>query len=165
MKLFVFAAFFIGFVGFLPAQTLTDFDLIKMEKASDYKVAEPFVLQTANYLFSVPFKKDSKDRLNSLRFISKWMNGTSDYSFLFTDEMVKIGKDNYDLIGQYMAAMAKYTLDNKAAAKDTKAMKLNAMILLLDYCENKDNNMRMSKQLKKLSDSRSKGELEKSMQD
>ena len=165
MKLFFLLAFFIGFTGLLPAQTLTDFDLIKMEKASDYRAAEPFVLQTANYLFSVPFRKDNKDRLNSLRFISKWMNGTSDYSFLFTDVMEKLGKDNYDVIGQYMAAMAKYTLNNKAAAKDIKLMKLNAMIMLLDYCENKDNNMHMPKQLKKLSEAKSKGELEKSMQE
>jgi hypothetical protein len=160
-----FILFIFCFVSFnhLQAQTLTDFDLVKMEKATDYKPAEPFVLQTANYLLAVPFKKDSKDRLNALRFIGKWMNGTPDYSFSFTDIADKIGKENYDLIGQYMAALAKYTLENKVAARDTKVARLNAMITLLDYCENKDNNMRMSKQLKKLAEARSKGELEKSM--
>lgn len=147
----------------LYAQTLPDFDQIKMEKTSDYKTAEPFVLQTSNYLLSIPFKKENKDRLNCLRFISKWMNGTPDYAFSFTDMAEKIGKENYDLIGLYMAALAKYTLENKASAKDTKQVKLNAMILLLNYCENKDNDIRMSKQLKKLSEARSKGELEKSM--
>jgi hypothetical protein len=35
--------------------------------------------------------------------------------------------------------------------------------MLLDYCENKDNNLHLSKQLKKLAEARSKGELEKSM--
>jgi hypothetical protein len=150
-------------VSCLSAQTLPDFDQIKMEKTSDYKPAEPFVLQTSNYLLSIPFKKENKDRLNALRFISKWMNGTPDFSFSFTDMAEKIGKENYDLIGLYMAAMAKYTLENKAAAKDTKQVKLNAMILLINYCENKDNDIRMSKQLKKLSEARSKGELEKSM--
>jgi hypothetical protein len=147
----------------LCAQTLPDFDQIKMEKTSDYKTAEPFVLQTSNYLLSIPFKKENKDRLNSLRFISKWMNGTPDYSFSFTDMAEKIGKENYDLIGLYMASMAKYTLENKASAKDTKQVKLNAMILLINYCENKDNDIRMSKQLKKLTEARSKGELEKSI--
>jgi hypothetical protein len=147
----------------VTAQTLTDFDLIKMEKAADYKAAEPFVLQTANYLFSVPYKKDSKDRLNSLRFIGKWMNGTTDYAFAFADIQEKLGKENYEIIGQFMAGLAKYTLENKTAAKDTKLARLNAMNLLLDYCENKDNNLRMSKQLKKLSEARAKGELEKLM--
>jgi hypothetical protein len=163
MRQFILFIFCCLSFNHLQAQTLTDFDLIKMEKASDYKPAEPFVLQTANYLLAVPFKKENKDRLNALRFIGKWMNGTPDYSFSFTDIAEKIGKENYDLIGQYMAALAKYTLENKAAAKDTKVARLNAMIMLLDYCENKDNNMHLSKQLKKLAEARSKGELEKSM--
>lgn len=147
----------------LHAQTLPNFDLIKLEKTADYKAAEPFALQTANYLLSIPFKKDNKDRFNCLRFISKWMNGTTDYSFVFRDMADKIGKDNNDLLGLYMAALAKYTLENKAAAKDVKTAKLNAMILLLNYCENTDNNMRMSKQLKKLSEANEKGELEQSL--
>ena len=150
--------------AYLCAQTLPNFDLIKLEKTADYKESDPFALQTANYLLSIPFKKDNADRLNCLRFISKWMNGTTDYSFVFRDMADKIGKDNNDLLGLYMAALAKYTLENKAAAKDAKAAKLNAMILLLNYCDNKDNNMRMSKQLKKLSAAKEKGELEQSLQ-
>lgn len=150
--------------AYLDAQTLPNFDLIKLEKTADYKAADPFALQTANYLLSVPFKKDNTDRLNSLRFISKWMNGTTDYSFVFRDVVDKIGKDNNDLLGLYIAAMVKYTLENKAAAKDAKLVKLNAIMLLLNYCEKKDNNMRMSKQLKKLSEAKEKGELEQALQ-
>lgn len=149
--------------SYLNAQTLPNFDLIKLEKTADYKAADPFALQTANYLLSIPFKKESTDRLNCLRFISKWMNGTTDYSFVFRDAVDKIGKDNNDLLGLYMAAMTKYTLENKVAAKDAKLVKLNAMILLINYCENKDNNMRMSKQLKKLSEAKQKGQLEQSL--
>ncbi|MEO5890820.1 MAG: hypothetical protein ABIQ31_11230 [Ferruginibacter sp.] len=146
----------------LSAQTLPNFDLIKLEKTSDYKAADPFVLQTATYLLSTPFKKESPDRLNSLRFISKWMFGTPDHSFVFNDMQAIVGKDNSDLLGLYMASMAKYTLENKAASKDPKVVKLNAMILLLNYCENKDNNVKMSKQLKKLSEAKEKGQLEQS---
>ena len=145
------------------AQTLPNFDLIKLEKTADYKPAEPFVLQTTNYLLSIPFKKDNTDRNNSLRFISKWMNGTPDYSFTFGDIADKIGKDNYDLLGIYMASLGKYTLENKVAAKDTKVAKLNAIMMLLNYCENKDNNLRMSKQLKKLAEAKEKGQLEQAL--
>lgn len=148
--------------SYINAQTLPNFDLIKLEKASDYKAADPLALQTATYLLSNPFKKDNLDRLNSLRFISKWMNGTPDYSFVFGEVAGKIGKDNIDLLGFYMAAMAKYTLENKAASKDAKLVKLNALILLLNYCENKDNNIKMSKQLKKLSEAKEKGQLDQS---
>ncbi len=148
---------------YLNAQTLPNFDLIKLDKTSDYKLAEPFVLQTSTYLLSVPYKKDNPDRNNSLQFISKWMNGTPDYSFGLVGINEKIGKDNYDILGVYMAAIAKYTLENKVAAKDPKVANLNAMNMLLDYCEHKENNLKMSKQLKKLSEAREKGQLEQSL--
>jgi len=142
------------------AQTLPNFDAIKLEKAPDYKLAEPYALQTANYLLSTPYKKEDKDRMNSLRFIGKWMNGTPDYSFAIANLEEEIGKD-YDLIGMYMVSKVKYMLENKANAKDQKLVKLNAMTLLLDYCTNKNNNIRMTKQLKKLAEAKEKGELEK----
>ncbi|MEO6730292.1 MAG: hypothetical protein ABIN01_03665 [Ferruginibacter sp.] len=149
--------------SYMNAQTLLSVDHIKLEKASDYKAAEPFVLQTATYLLSSPLKKDDTDRMNLLGFIGKWMHGTPDYSFAFSDIVTKIGKDNNDIIGLYMAAMTKYTLENKAPSRDAKVVKLNALILLLNYCENKDNNIRMTKQLKKLSEAREKGQLEQSL--
>ena len=145
------------------AQTVPNFDLIKLEKPADYKAAEPFVLQTSTYLLSSPFKSENKDRINSLQFISKWITGTTDHSFIFTGVPEKVGKGNNDLLGLYMAAMAKYTLENKAAAKDAKVVELNAFTMLLNYCENKDNNLKMSKQLKKLSEAKQNGQLEEAL--
>jgi hypothetical protein len=156
--LFAFSSFFV------KAQTVPNFDQIKLEKATDYKPAEPFVLQTANYLLTSPVtKENAADRLNSLRFISKWMNGTPDHSYVFSDVADKIGHDN-DILGLFMAAMAKYSLDNKAVAKDGKLVKLNALKIVLDYCEVKENKVRMTKQLKKLSEAREKGQLEEAFQ-
>src|SRR4051812_25096517 len=125
MKFFV-TLFVVFFSTSVFAQTLPNFDAIKLEKAPDYKLAEPYALQTANYLLSTPYKKDDKDRMNSLRFIGKWMNGTPDYSFAIANLEDEIGKD-YDLIGMYMVSKAKYILENKANAKDQKLVKLNAM--------------------------------------
>lgn len=144
------------------AQTLPNFDAIKLEKAPDYKLAEPYALQTANYLLSTPFKKENKDVMNSLRFMGKWMNGTPDYSFSVADMEDKIGRDN-DLFGLYMISKAKYILENKANAKDPKLVKLNAVILLLNYCSKKENLIKMTKQLKKLAEAKEKGELEKAL--
>jgi hypothetical protein len=159
MKFFVIL-FVVFFSSNVFAQTLPNFDAIKLEKAPDYKLAEPYALQTANYLLSTPYKKDDKDRMNSLRFLGKWMNGTPDYSFAVANLEDEIGKD-YDLIGMYMVSKAKYILENRINAKDQKLVKLNAMMLLLDYCTNKNNNVRMTKQLKKLAEAKEKGELEK----
>ncbi len=143
-------------------QTLPNVDIIKLEKPADYKLAEPYALQTANYILSTPLKKDDKDKISSLRFISKWMSGTPDYSFAVGDMEDKIGKD-IDLLGLYMVSKAKYILENKANAKDPQLVKLNATILLLNYCSNKDNLVKMTKQLKKLAEAKEKGQLEQAL--
>jgi hypothetical protein len=144
------------------AQTLPNFDVIKLEKPVDYKLAEPYALQTANFILSTPFNKEDKDKISSLRFISKWMNGTPDYSFALGDMEDKLGKD-IDLHGLYMISKVKYVLENKANAKDPKLVKINATTLLINYCSNKDNLVKMSKQLKKLAEAKEKGQLEQAL--
>ncbi len=162
MKLVAVLLFFFCGVA-AHTQTLPNFDLIHLEKPVDFKKAEPFALLTANFLLSNPFEKENKERLNGLQFLGKWMNGTPDYSFAITDMVEKIGKDSHELLGLYMVAMAKYMLENKEVAKDTKLVKLNAMKLLLDYCGNKANNIRMSRPLKKLAEAHEKGQLEQAL--
>lgn len=151
----------VSYIKYGSAQSLPNFDIIKLEQARDYKAADPFALQTANYLLSTPFQKDNSDRIKSLQFIANWMNGTPDHSFIFDRKSVgKITNNNNDLLGLYMAAMVKYSLENKDSPKDPKIIKLNTMTILLNYCENKANNINMSKELKKLSEAKAKGQLE-----
>lgn len=145
------------------AQSLPNYDEISLSERGDYKVAEPSVLQAAGYILSTPFAKNDMDRLQSLRFLIKWMTGTPEYSFTLDGVAGKIIKGNDDLLGVYMACMTKYCLENPANAKDTKLVQLNSIKLLLQYCEDGKNNMKMTKQLKKLSEANKKGELEKEL--
>jgi len=145
------------------AQTMPDIALIKLEKVSDFKNAEPFALQTANYLLITGFQKDNSNRVKSLEFLFKWMSGTPDYSFNFEYARNTVSKGNTDVLGIYMAAMVKYTLENKDSAKDANLVKLNAVKILLNYCENKNNNIKMTKQLKIFAEAKAKGELEKAL--
>jgi len=147
----------------LTAQTIPNFDLIKLEKISDYKKAEPFVILSANFILSTPFKIDNKDRYNSLRFISQWMNGTTDYSFVMNDIIEKIGKGDNDHLAIYVSALSKYTIENKPVVKDANKIKLEAMTTLLNYCQDKNNNLRLTKQLKKLAEAKEKGQLEQAL--
>lgn len=145
-------------------QGLPVFDNIKLEQKADYKLAEPYALEASNYLLSTPFEKDDPDRLKSLQFIIKWMSGTPDYMFTLDDVAGKILKGNdEELLGLYMAAMTKYTLENKADAKDAGKVKLNAITILLNYCEDPGNHIKMPKSLKKLSEAKSKGQLEQEL--
>jgi hypothetical protein len=145
------------------AQTTIDYDNVKLETAADCKAADPIALEAATYLLSTPFEKDNITRLKSLSFIIKWMSATPDYSFSLDEVVSKIMKGNDDLLGLYMAAMTKYCLENKASAKDQKLVKLNSVTYVLNYCENEKNNLKMSKQLKKLSEAKAKGELEQAL--
>ncbi|MES1226704.1 MAG: hypothetical protein ABUT20_65120 [Bacteroidota bacterium] len=141
----------------------TNYDNVKLETAADCKAADPIALEASTYLLSTPFEKDNVIRLNSLSFIIKWMSATPDYTFSIDEMASKIMKGNDELLGLYMAAMTKYCLENKASSKDQKLIKLNAVIYVLKYCEDEKNNMKMTKQLKKLSDAKAKGELESSL--
>jgi hypothetical protein len=90
------------------------------------------------------------------------MSGTPDYGFTMDGVSGKIIKGNNELLSLYMASMAKYSLDNKSSA-DINMVRLNAIKILLAYCENPANNLKMTKGLKKLSEANKKGELEKAM--
>jgi hypothetical protein len=145
------------------SQVLPDYDNIRLVEKADYNVAEPSVMQAVSYILTTPFEKNDLMRLKSLQFIIKWMTGTPDFGFTLDDVATKIAKGNDDLIGLYMVCMTKYCLENKSSAKDNAAVKLNAIKLLLAYCDNADNHMKLTKQLKKLSEANKKGELEKEL--
>jgi hypothetical protein len=149
--------------NFLFAQTNTNYDNVKLEQASDYVLADSFAIEAANFLFATPFEKDNLQRLKSLSFVIRWMTGTPDYSFTLDEVASKIIKGNDDLLGLYMAAMTKFVLENKALSKDQKIIKLNALITVLNYCEDPNNNIKRTKQLKKLSEAKAKGQLEQSI--
>jgi hypothetical protein len=143
------------------AQNLPDFDAIKLETKADYKPADPYALQASNLLLTTPFDKNSLDRVKALRFIVRWMSGTPDYLFSLNDPIAKA--TNEELLGLYMACMTKYCLENPASAADEKAVNLNSIKMLISYCENPDNNIKMTSQLKKLSEADKKGTLEKEL--
>lgn len=141
-------------------QTMPDFEMIRLENASDYKKAQPFAMQTAMYLLSTPVeKKNADNRQKSIEFLYKWMSGTPDHSFVQEEMFEKVGKDNKDILAIYIASMVKTWLE-PGANKDAKLVKLKAINMLLDYCSHKDNNIKMNKQVKKLVEARQNGTLE-----
>lgn len=157
---------FIIIFAFCPGSTfsqdLPDFDQVKLEEPADYAAADTYALQASTHLLSSPYSEDQL-RLKSLRLVIKWMSGTPDYQFAIDEGVTKICKGNDNLLGLYMAAMTKYSLENKASSGDAKLVKLNVVRMLLAYCENPGNSMKMSKELKRLSEANKKGELEKSL--
>jgi hypothetical protein len=160
-KLFALLPLFYFHTSF--SQDLPDYDNIKLEEKADYKLAEPAVIKAATFVLSYAYEKDNLNRLNSQLFIIKWMTGTPDYSFTLGGAISKLIKENKELLGIYMACMAKYCIENPANAKDEKLVNLNAIKMLITYCDNPENKIKMTKQLKKLSEAMQKGELEQQL--
>jgi hypothetical protein len=159
MKSILFLLLIFCSIG-LYAQNLPDFDQIRLEQGSDYKPAEPAALQAANYILSTPIAKDDVNRMLSLRFLLRWMTGTPDYTFSLGGNISKAVTGNEDLLGVYMAALAKYALENKESAKDEKKVNLGAAKIVLAYCEDSKNNVKLNKTLKKMIEANKEGNLE-----
>lgn len=146
------------------AQTIPNIKSIKLENAADFRAAQPFVLQTANYLLSTPYDAGNKDRKESIMFLVNWLKGTPDFSFSIESAVAKIGKSDEDAIAMYVVAACKTAIDDKTVAGNRELLKLNAIKALLAYAENPAHNFRMKKQLKKLSDAHKSGELAKTLE-
>jgi hypothetical protein len=149
---------------FAFAQSLPDFKAIKIESKEDCRAVELQVIQAANYNLSTPFSSKDVTRFQSLSFLIRWMSATPDYQFALDQTATKMMKGNDDVLGLYMAAMAKYVLENKANSKDQNLIKVNAITSVLTYAENPANNFKLSKSMKKLSEAKANNELEKALE-
>lgn len=149
---------FLAISRFSLAQSLPNFDNIKLEQKADYGLADSSAHLAANLLLSNPMDQAQQDRSKSTKFLIKWMTGSPDYNFTFGSSAKYLG-DNVDLMGLYIAAMVKYCIENKASATDLKKVELNSWQILLAYCRIPDNHVKPTKQLKKLMEAEKKGEL------
>ena len=142
------------------AQNLPDYSSIKLENKEDYNAAaDNAALTAANFIFSTPLEKNNTDRLQSLQYIINWMSGTPDYTFMLDEQATKFTKKNTDFLGLYMAAMAKYVLENKGDAKDQDKIKLNAMKMICEYAKDEKNKVKINSELKKAIEANDKGQL------
>lgn len=120
---------------------------IKLEKQSDYTETEPLALSAATFLLTTPFAEVDTDRANALRFLSKWMTGTKDYSFYLQGVAENI-RDDVNVLSLFIAAMVKYSLEHKEVTSSL-TVEQNACKLVLAYCDNAANNFKLKKKIRK----------------
>lgn len=154
--LIIATSFFIS-----PAFTQSPYNDVKLEKKEDYKQAESFVLNAANYLFATKYDRDDLERLYAIEFIMKWITGTPDFNLELDEKFTKPFIHETDLLGLYMGALAKYVLEHKEDAKDATKVNLNAVKLVINYSNKPANNLKQTGELKKMATALRKGELEK----
>ncbi len=134
---------------------------VRLETPANYRTAETSVLKAVNYLFNSKYDKEDLDRLYAIEFITKWMGGTPDYNFEVTENFTRPFMEDTDLLGLFMAGIAKYTLEHKAQAKDINKVNLSAAKMIIDYSSKSANNLKQTGELKKMAAASKKGELEK----
>jgi hypothetical protein len=144
-----FFLFFLYLSTSATAQFVYPYEDIKLEKPGDYRATEPMALSAASSLLGTPFLESDEKRLAAIKFLTNWMAGTKAYSF-YMQGMVQEIRDDMNLLQLYIAAMAKYSMENKTAAANPLTVELNAAKIVIAYCDNPKNNFKLRKKYRKI---------------
>ncbi|MBL7700773.1 MAG: hypothetical protein JNM14_00865 [Ferruginibacter sp.] len=149
MRKFLLLLSLLGFYNITIAQVIYPYKDIKLEKPADYKATEKMALSAATFLITTPFIEVDEARGGALIFLNAWMTGTKDYQFYFQGIAQEISVDK-NLLSLFVAAMAKYTLENKAEAVNPIRTEQQTAKIVLTYCDDPKNNFKLKKKLRKL---------------
>jgi hypothetical protein len=133
---------------------LKEIDLSTPEKC---KEAETKVIESCEYLFSVPCEENIES-LSIIIFLIDWMGATPDYTFGHNDNFYKVIKSKEVIAGRYYAAMAMIAIQENLGANDD-TFQLKAITKFLEYCENPISKMKINKKLKKYIDAKNNNSL------
>lgn len=131
------------------AQVSYPYGDIKLEKPADYKATEKMALSAATYLLSTPFAAGNANRDAAFKFLNNWMMGTKDYQFYLQGKAAELLEDR-DLTWIFVAAMAKYTFENKEPAANPINVDNNASKMVIAYCDDPQNNFKLKKKYRKI---------------
>lgn len=131
-------------------QNFSELAKTEFKSKESYKPAESQVLICANYLFGNPANQAELNRLNAIKYIFKWMEGTPDYTFDIGANAMKLTDGNSDLLGLYMAAMSKVVLENTNQKLSSDEIYSQSEKIVVKYCSIADNKVKPSKKIKQL---------------
>lgn len=121
----------------------------KFETKEDYQEAESDILELCNYLLDNPIDQDEILRLDAIRYIMIWMQGTPDYTFNITQEAMDLmGNKTEDLLTIYLAALSKTVLDDAEGNLIDAQVEEQAIDYLIIYCAKESNNVKVPKPIK-----------------
>lgn len=143
----------------LRAQNMPQFDHIRLNNKKDFRQADSTVSQVSAYLLAVPINRDSVTRINAAQFLMKWMEGTNDYTFIINEYNTKAFINNTNLMAVYMAALCKSALRYKTNF-DAKNISIDGTKRLIRYINNPANQVKITPEIRELSQANDKGELE-----
>ena len=163
MKKLVFLCFF-SVIAAVPvfAQQLPLYQNIRFTAPADYKANEPAVLQAANYILTTPTQVGDTARLKLVAFVTTWMYGTPNHTFVITDQPTRYFLNDVDLMGLYMASLCKAALEKHI--DEQNQLIIAGTGIFLDYISNPAYyRQKLSKDLKKLVQANESDKLESYM--
>lgn len=152
MSKFLFLLFFIFISNISICQTAYPYQDIKLEKPADYKATESLALSAASYLLSNPFKTADINRTRALNFLTTWVTGAKGFEYNLKGKIEEISSDRV-VLGLFIAAVVKYSLENKNESANPKHVEMSAGKLVLAYCDNPVNNFKLKKKIRKVLES------------
>lgn len=149
MHKFLFSFLLICLCNISKAQLVYPYADIKLEKPGDYVATEPMALSAATSMLTTPFLQTDENRKGAMKFLVDWMSGTKAYSF-YTQGMAQELRDDLNLLELFIAAMVKYSMENKVAAANPLTVDKNAAKMVVAYCNDPKNNFKLKKKFRKV---------------
>ncbi len=155
----LFCSFFLLTIAAASSQELPNLKHIKITKKAHFKEIEPVVIKVTDYLFATPVNHRNASRKEAGQFLIRWMNDTPFDTFVLEEKETNFFTTDTELMLMYMAALTKFTLENKSITNEKEKI-LGAMQFLLPYLDKQENKKSWSKELWQLVDSYKTGKLE-----
>lgn len=155
----LFCFFFLFTITTVSSQELPNLKHIKITKKAHFKEIEPVVIKVTDYLFATPVNHRNASRKEAGQFLIRWMNDTPFDTFVLEEKETNFFNTDTELMLMYMAALTKFTLENKSITNEKEKI-VGAMQFVLPYLDKQENKKSWSKELWQLVDSYKTGKLE-----
>ena len=148
MKFTLIALLIIGTTTFLSAQDYSKLEDIKLEESEDFVNNESKVKECAEFILDSPVTEERENKNYCTQFILRWMDGTN-YTFELGSDFLDLTNRDSELTMIYLASLAKAALDYDDSTVFPNKINKDAKNIFLDYCEKPQNNVKISRKIKK----------------
>jgi len=99
----------------------------------EYIKYEPEIIKAIDWLELTPWNQQVRKRGEAKAFVLNWIEGSPDVTITFNSEIVRMAKNNPELLGSYMYGYTKYAILHKTDFEDKKAKIAGLKGLLAKY--------------------------------
>jgi hypothetical protein len=133
----------------------TNYSLVAKE---DYSPYEKDIIAAAYWLEKQPFNKETDKYKETAKFIIQWISGSPTVNVELNETIIDLDKKNSGMMLLYMAASARYILENNYS-KDMRAKHKAALTAMLTAYK-EGNGVKKDKKMEKLSKASEENKLD-----